>query len=125
MAASSEESRYAQSVMSFMDLCTDIHPSLRKHIANSKAYRTFVLDLAQEGSTENVAMYKAAHKKCAAAWKEVLGEKLEEKKRKAKELEEVVQLSKRTKPSHALDTNIRPRPRLKAKAHSISVSRLQ
>jgi len=85
MAPTSEDSRYAKSVISFMELCANIHPSLRKSIANSKVFHTFVLDLAQDGSVENVATFKEAHEKCAAAWKEVLEGIRAEKKRKATE----------------------------------------
>lgn len=123
MAASSAEIRHAQSVMSFMELCTDIHPALRKTIANSKAYRNFVLNLAQEGSTENVAIYREAHSNCAAAWKEVLEEKNAEKKRKAQQSEGFVKTAKRTKPSFAADKDVQEP--LGAKGQTIPVSRLQ
>lgn len=120
MAASSEQIRHAQSVISFMELCADIHPSLRRTIANSKAFRTFVLDLSQEASTENVALFKEAHEKCAAIWKGVLEEKHAEKKRK--ELEGSVNPCKRTKLSYAADKDIREP--LEAGGQTILVSRL-
>jgi hypothetical protein len=119
MAATSEQSRYAQSVMSFMELCADIHPCLRKTIAKSKVFHTFVLELAQEGSAENVAILRKSHEKCAAAYTQVLEEKRAEVKRKLSK--EFLTVSKRTKLSHPSDEDLQET--LKAKAHIIFVSR--
>lgn len=100
MTSLSEQTRQAKALFSYMEICLNVDPTVRKTVTNNKMFHAFLMEMAKEDSATNMATYQAAYDRCAAARQKVLDAQREQKKeqKKRKALHEIIKPNKKSRP---------------------------